>query len=108
MMNFISPWWDFQLRLKPLPLILIALALSLAIACDNNFDEQSPTTDLDDNSSSLAIIQTEKVESPTQSATAISKKAPDFSLPSIQGRTFTRSDFEGDKTVLLVFYRAFW
>ncbi|SVB02184.1 uncharacterized protein METZ01_LOCUS155038 [marine metagenome] len=108
MMNFISPWWDFQCRLKSSPIILIALALSLSIACNNNFDEQSHTTDLDDNSSSSATIHNEKVESPTQSATSISKKAPDFSLPSIQGQTFTRSDFEGDKTVLLVFYRAFW
>ncbi len=108
MMNFTSSWRDFQHKLKPLHIILIALALSLSIACGNNFDEQSHTTDLDDNSSSLATIQNGKVLSPTQSATPISKKAPDFSLPSIQGRTFTRSDFEGDKTVLLVFYRAFW
>ena len=107
-MNLISTWWYFQHKIYPLHIILIALALSLSIACDNNFDKQSHTTDLDDNSSSSAIIQNEKVESPTQSATPISKKAPDFNLPSIQGRTFTRSDFEGDKTVLIVFYRAFW
>ena len=107
-MNFISTWWGFQHRLKPVPIILIALALSLSTACGNDFVEQSHTTDLDNNSAFSATIQNGKIQSPTQSATPISKKAPDFSLPSIQGRTFTRSDFEGDKTVLLVFYRAFW
>ena len=79
------------------------MTLALSVACGSDVVDQSHTSNLDDNSSA-----SEKIQPSEQTASPTSNKAPDFSLPSIQGRTFTRSDFEGDKTVLLVFYRAFW
>ena len=107
-MNFISTRLDFKHNLKPGPIIVITLTLALSVACGSNVEEQPHTSNLDDNSSASEIIQAEKIQPPTKTATPSSNKAPDFSLPSIQGHTFTRSDFEGDKIVLLVFYRAFW
>ena len=107
-MNFISTRLDFKHNLKPGPIILITLTLALCVACGSDIVDQPLTSNLDDNSSASEIIQTEKKQPSTQTATPSSNKAPDFSLPSIQGHTFTRSDFEGDKIVLLVFYRAFW
>jgi len=102
-MNFISTRRDFKHNLKPESIILIAMTLALSVACGSDVVDQSHTSNLDDNSSA-----SEKIQPSEQTASPTSNKAPDFSLPSIQGRTFTRSDFEGDKTVLLVFYRAFW
>ena len=107
-MNFISTRHDYKLCLKSSPIILIALSLALSVACESEGVDQSNPSNLDDNSSASEKIQTEKIQPSEQTASPTSNKAPDFSLPSIQGRTFTRSDFEGDKTVLLVFYRAFW
>lgn len=102
-MNFISTRRDFKHNIKPESIILIAMTLALSVACGSDVVDQSHTSNLDDNSSA-----SEKIQPSEQTASPTSNKAPDFSLPSIQGRTFTRSDFEGDKTVLLVFYRAFW
>jgi cytochrome oxidase Cu insertion factor (SCO1/SenC/PrrC family) len=102
-MNFISTRGNFKHNLKPESIILIAMTLALSVACGSDVVDQSHTSNLDDNSSA-----SEKIQPSEQTASPTSNKAPDFSLPSIQGRTFTRSDFEGDKTVLLVFYRAFW
>ena len=107
-MNFISTRLDFKHNLKPGPIILITLTLALCVACGSDIVDQPHTSNFDDNSSASEKIQTEKKQPSTQTATPSSNKAPDFSLPSIQGHTFTRSDFEGDKIVLLVFYRAFW
>ena len=107
-MNFISTRLDFKHNLKPGHLMLITLTLALSVACGSDVVDQPHTSNLDDNSSASEIIQAEKIQPPTQTVTPSSNKAPDFSLPSIQGHTFTRSDFEGDKIVLLVFYRAFW
>ena len=107
-MNFINTRHDFKHNLKSCPIILIALSLVLSVACDSEGVDQSNAGNLDDNSSVSEIIQSEKIQPPTQTASATSNKAPDFSLPSIQGRTFTRSDFEGEKIVLITFYRAFW
>jgi cytochrome oxidase Cu insertion factor (SCO1/SenC/PrrC family) len=107
-MNFISTRRDFKHNIKPESIILIAMTLALSVACGSDVVDQSHTSNLDDNSSASEKIQTEKIQPSEQTASPTSNKAPDFSLPSIHGRTFTRSDFEGDKTVLLVFYRAFW
>jgi len=34
--------------------------------------------------------------------------APDFTLPAFEGDPVTLSDYRGEKTVLLVFYRGHW
>ena len=107
-MNFISTRHNFNHNLKSCPIILIALSLTLSVACDSEGVDQSNPGNLHDNSSISEKIQSEKIQPPTQTASFTSNKAPDFSLPSIQGRTFTRSDFEGEKIVLIAFYRAFW
>ena len=107
-MNFISTRHDYKLCLKSSSIILIALSLVLSVACESEGVDQSNPGNLDDNSSVSEIVQSEKIQPPTQTASITSNKAPDFILPSIQGRTFTRSDFEGEKMVLLAFYRAFW
>ena len=106
-MNFISTRHDFNHNSKSGWIILIALILALSVACGSESVDQSNNVNLDDNSSASEIIQSKKIQTPTQT-TATSNKAPDFSLPSIQGHTFTRSNFEDDKIILLVFYRAFW
>ena len=102
-MNFISTRPEFNHNLKSGWIILIALILALSVACGSESVDQSNNVNLDDNSSA-----SEKIQTPTQTASITSNKAPDFSLPSIEGHTFTRSNFEGDKIILLVFYRAFW
>ena len=107
-MNFISTRPEFNHNLKSGWIILIALILALSVACGRESVDQSNNVNLDDNSSASEIIQSKKIQTPTQTASIASNKAPDFSLPSIQGRTFTRSDFEGEKIVLITFYRAFW
>ena len=107
-MNFISTRHDFNHNLKSGSIILIALILALSVACSSESVDQSNDVNLDDNSSASEIIQSKKIQTPTQTAPVTSNKAPDFSLPSIQGHTFTRSNFEDDKIILLVFYRAFW
>ena len=107
-MNFISTRHDIKHNLKSGPIILITLTLALSVACGSNVEQQPHTSNLDDNSSASEIIQAEKIQPSAQTTSPTSNKAPDFSLPSIQGDIFTRSDFEGDKIVLLVFYRAFW
>ena len=103
-MNFISTRHDFNHNLKSGWIILIALILALSVACGSESVDQSN----DVNSSASEIIQSKKIQTPTQTASITSNKAPDFSLPSIEGDTFTRSNFEDDKIILLVFYRAFW
>ena len=107
-MNFISTRPEFNHNLKSGWIILIALILALSVACGSESVDQSNNVNLDDNSSASEIIQSEKIQTPTQTASITSNKAPDFSLPSIEGHTFTRSNFEDDKIILLVFYRAFW
>ena len=107
-MNFISTRHDFNHNLKSGWIILIALILALSVACGSESVDQSNNVNLDDNSSASEIIQSKKIQRPTQTASITSNKAPDFSLPSIEGHTFTRSNFECDKIILLVFYRAFW
>ena len=103
-MNFISTRHDIKHNLKSGWIILIALILALSVACGSESVDQSN----DGNSSASEIIQSEKIQTPAQTASITSNKAPDFSLPSIEGHTFTRSNFEDDKIILLVFYRAFW
>ena len=103
-MNFISTRPEFNHNLKSGWIILIALILALSVACGSESVDQSN----DVNSSASEIIQSKKIQTPTQTASITSNKAPDFSLPSIEGHTFTRSNFEDDKIILLVFYRAFW
>jgi len=39
---------------------------------------------------------------------AVGEAAPDFTLPSFRGDTITLSQYRGEKTVLLVFYRGHW
>lgn len=39
---------------------------------------------------------------------AVGDIAPDFSLETISGDTLTLSSFQGDKNVVLVFYRGHW
>jgi len=39
---------------------------------------------------------------------AVGTAAPDFSLLSLDGETYTLSDFQGNKNVVLVFYRGHW
>ena len=39
---------------------------------------------------------------------AVGDPAPDFTLPTFDGDTVTLSDYRGEKTVLLVFYRGHW
>ena len=107
-MNFISTRRDFKHNLKSGSIISIALILVLSAACSSEDVDQSNPGNLDDNSSTSEIVQAEEIQPPTQTASIASKEAPDFSLSSIQGHTFTRSDFEDDKIILLVFYRAFW
>ena len=107
-MNFISTRRDFKHNLKSGSTISIVLILVLSAACSSKDVDQSNPGNLDDNSSTSEIVQAEEIQPPTQTASITSKEAPDFSLPSIQGHTFTRSDFEDDKIILLVFYRAFW
>ncbi len=41
------------------------------------------------------------------SQVALNEKAPDFTLKSFSGESFTLSDLRGDKNVLLVFNRTF-
>ena len=107
-MNFISSRPEFNHNLKSGWIILIALILALSVACGGEGVDQANPGNLHDNSSISEIIQSEKIQTPTHTASITSNKAPDFSLPSIEAHTFTRSNFEGDKIILLVFYRAFW
>jgi hypothetical protein len=39
---------------------------------------------------------------------AVGTVAPDFSLLALDGETYTLSDFQGKKNVVLVFYRGHW
>lgn len=39
---------------------------------------------------------------------AVGDMAPDFSLETISGDTLTLSGFQGEKNVVLVFYRGHW
>ena len=107
-MNFISTRRDFKHNLKSGSTISIVLILVLSAACSSKDVDQSSPGNLDDNSSTSEIVQAEEIQPPTQTASITSNEAPDFSLPSIEGHTFTRSNFEGDKIILLVIYRAFW
>ena len=46
---------------------------------------------------------------PTELArVAVGEPAPDFSLETISGDTLTLSGFQGEKDVVLVFYRGHW
>jgi cytochrome oxidase Cu insertion factor (SCO1/SenC/PrrC family) len=39
---------------------------------------------------------------------SVGEAAPDFTLEAYSGDTVTLSDFQGDKNVVLVFYRGHW
>jgi hypothetical protein len=39
---------------------------------------------------------------------AVGDLAPDFALESYEGPVVRLSDFQGDKEVVLVFYRGYW
>ena len=46
---------------------------------------------------------------PEDVAVEVFPEAPDFTLPAAnKGTNITLSDFQGEKPVVLVFYRAFW
>lgn len=38
----------------------------------------------------------------------VGNRAPDFTLEDTDGRRVSLSDFQGKKTVILVFYRGYW
>ena len=56
----------------------------------------------------------ENANAPTERAASVEQasnlpKAPDFTLPAAnKGIDITLSNFEGDRPVVLVFYRAYW
>jgi peroxiredoxin Q/BCP len=38
----------------------------------------------------------------------IGDRAPEFSLPSADGKTVALKDYKGKKKLILVFYRGYW
>ena len=67
-MNFISTRPEFNHNLKSGWIILIALILALSVACGSESVDQSNNVNLDDNSSASEIIQSKKIQTPTQTA----------------------------------------
>ena len=99
-MKFIISEHGFRVHFKK---ILIPLLLTLSLACGEYSTEQTETDIVDRNTSS-----TEKTSATVTPYESESTNAPNFKLPSIQGPYVTRSEFEGTRKVLLVFYRAYW
>ena len=93
-------------------LALIALALAGALALlmmpagETTYDEGAPT----------AVAQTPVLGpvdghdlAPTDiERVALGTEAPDFTLRAYSGGALTLSDYRGEKSVVLVFYRGHW
>lgn len=87
---------------------LIALALMIAIAAVFACGQSADTTD----STASSIEEPPAPEAESRVAETVSDLpvAPDFTLPAAnKGSTeISLSSFQGDKEVVLVFYRAYW
>ncbi len=79
---------------------LLAMALFALTAC-GQADEPAETTNNTDSAAEPAAPVAEVSNLP---------QAPDFSLPAVNrdGTEISLSQFQDDKPVVLVFYRAYW
>lgn len=74
------------------------LAVACGIAAPSPADSPAPA---------VAVTVSPALPSAT-TATTNHNLAPDFTLPSAAGGVVTLSQFRGNKSVVLVFYRAYW
>ena len=73
----------------------IALAIIILLSAAIAFGQVSQG-----GSDSLPATDLERVK--------VGDRAPDFTLESEEGKPISLSDFRGEKTVILVFYRGYW
>jgi cytochrome oxidase Cu insertion factor (SCO1/SenC/PrrC family) len=91
-------------------LFLLALGTGLLVSCGSDAGgggEAAETTELE---ATVTLGPTDGHHLPPTDLerVAVGTMAPDFSLPSLAGDTFTLSSFRGEKNVVLVFYRGHW
>lgn len=77
--------------------VITAIAVAFMVACAG---EQTPIQLGPVDGFDLAPTDIERV--------AVGTTAPDFSLETMNSDTLTLSNFQGDKNVVLVFYRGHW
>ena len=83
--------------LSPLPVLVVLLALGAGLGVWV-FSQPKPLGPADGHD--LPGIDTARVQ--------VGDPAPDFRLTSFEGDVVSLSDFEGEKEVVLVFYRGHW
>jgi cytochrome oxidase Cu insertion factor (SCO1/SenC/PrrC family) len=97
-------------------LFMVGLIAAFAGGCGGNAGEDSSASNAADTDAAAQEVGPATLGPrdgldlpPTElERVAVGTMAPDFSLLSLDGETFTLSDFLGKKNVVLVFYRGHW